>query len=381
VLDSAPDTESALENLNYLKLASTLRIAVAQLGGAISGQTVQATLAALAAAILQGSLEMARRELVLRHGRIITAGNVSDHTVGDAGADAAGHADAAAVGDASNDLAADPADSDSLVVIAYGSLGSKEPGYESDLDLVFLFDGEDPASDGERSLVADRYYARLAQRMLGLLTAMTPSGKLYEVDTRLRPNGRAGSLVSSLAAFRDYQLQQAWTWELQALTRACPIAGHRGTGRRFNDIRRETLTRQREPATLAAELANMRARMTAEKGSRLAPGQQAKHAPGGLVDIEFVVQLGVLASAAAFPEVIDSPATAEQLQALARIGWMAPGDADQLALTAARLHEQRLLLALVPSDPLATVDTAESARICQHYLPPASAAPEAGAQN
>ncbi|HKX55372.1 MAG TPA: bifunctional [glutamate--ammonia ligase]-adenylyl-L-tyrosine phosphorylase/[glutamate--ammonia-ligase] adenylyltransferase, partial [Xanthomonadales bacterium] len=200
VLSSAPDTESALESLNYLKLASTLRIAVAQLGGTINGQTVQATLAALAAAILQGSLELASRELVLRHGRVITAGNPPD----------------------------DPAGSNSLVVIAYGSLGSQEPGYDSDLDLVFLFDGQDPASVGERSLGADRYYARLAQRMLGLLTAMTPSGKLYAVDTRLRPNGRAGSLVSSLAAFRDYQLQQAWTWELQALTRACPIAGNLG---------------------------------------------------------------------------------------------------------------------------------------------------------
>ncbi|HKX55945.1 MAG TPA: hypothetical protein VJN01_07585, partial [Xanthomonadales bacterium] len=224
---------------------------------------------------------------------------------------------------------------------------------------------------------------------LGLLTAMTPSGKLYAVDTRLRPNGRAGSLVSSLAAFRDYQLQQAWTWELQALTRACPIAGNRGTGQHFEAIRREALCRPREPATLRAELAAMRARMarekgaekSAEKGSSLTTGQQAKHGPGGLVDIEFLVQLGVLASASAFPGVLDSPATAEQLQALAKIGWIAPAEANQLTLIAARLHELRLLLALVPSEPLAAIDTTESARICQHYLPAGSEGPEAGSQN
>jgi glutamate-ammonia-ligase adenylyltransferase len=353
VLSSAPDTESALESLNYLKLASTLRIAVAQLGGTIRGHTVQATLAALAAAILQGSLDLASRELVLRHGRVIAAGNGPD----------------------------DPAGSNSLVVIAYGSLGSQEPGYDSDLDLVFLFDGQDPASDGERSLGADRYYARLAQRMLGLLTAMTPSGKLYEVDTRLRPNGRAGSLVSSLASFRDYQLQQAWTWELQALTRACPIAGNHGTGQRFDAIRREALCRPRELDTLRTELATMRARMVREKGSSLTAGQQAKHAPGGLVDIEFVVQLGVLASAPAFPEVLESSATARQLQALAKMGWITPDEASQLALIAARLHELRLLLALVPSEPLAAVDTTGSARICRHYLPPGCETADDGKQN
>ena len=97
---------------------------------------------------------------------------------------------------------------------------------------------EEPVSNGARPLPPEQYYARLAQRILSFLTVMTPSGRLYEVDTRLRPNGRAGSLVSSIGAFRDYQVNQAWTWELQALTRAHYVAGQRSVQVRFDRIRR-----------------------------------------------------------------------------------------------------------------------------------------------
>ncbi len=339
LLSTAPDTETALEGLNYLKLANTLRIAVAQLQGTISGQTVQATLAALAASILQGTLELAAQELVARHGSF-----------------------------ASGPPPAANRATNSLAVIAYGSLGSGEPGYDSDLDLVFLFSDRDESSDGERSLTADRYYARLAQRMLGFLTAMTPSGRLYAVDTRLRPNGRAGSLVSSLAAFRDYQMQQAWTWELQALTRACAIAGNTETGEQFNAIRGAVLGRFHDPQQLQSELSKMRLRIAEEKPGTANAGQQAKHEPGGLVDIEFVVQLGVLSMAAEHREVLRSSACSEQLLALAQVGWIAVDDAETLLHTARALHQRRLMLALVPAEPSAKVDTTASARICQQIL-------------
>lgn len=343
LLRSAPDTETALEGLNYLKLASTLRIAVAQLEGAINGQTVQNTLATLAAAILRGTLELATQELVARHGRIASKPSQ---------------------------------DSNSLAIIAYGSLGSGEPGYESDLDLVFLFDEQDPPSSGERSLTPERYYARLAQRLLTFLTAMMPTGRLYEVDTRLRPNGRAGSLVSSLAAFGEYQRQQAWTWELQALTRAQPIAGAIGglgsTGQRFAEIRREVLAQShdpsRDPDQLRDELCNMRIRMADEKDSNLSGGQLAKHAPGGLVDIEFVVQLGVLSTAARFPKVLESSSSAQQLQSLVAAGWISTAESEVLATTARALHQARLLMVLLPGNPAKEVDTADSAAICQRIL-------------
>ena len=114
---------------------------------------------------------------------------------------------------------------EALQVVGYGTLGAGELGYGSDLDLVFLFEPRGSQSDGARPLAPEQYFARLARRVLSFLTVMTPSGRLYEVDTRLRPNGRAGSLVSSIEAFRAYQLDDAWTWELQALTRARFIAG------------------------------------------------------------------------------------------------------------------------------------------------------------
>jgi glutamate-ammonia-ligase adenylyltransferase len=342
LLAGAPETEAALEGLNYLKLANTLRIAVAQLEGNIDGPRVQRALTALASALLQGTLELAERELVVRHGRIDSRPAGAQHRAGN-----------------------------SLAVIAYGSLGSGEAGYESDLDLVFLFDANDPHSNGERSLSPDRYYARLAQRMLGFLTAMTPSGRLYEVDTRLRPNGRAGSLVSSLAAFRDYQLHQAWTWELQALTRACPIAGDAQTGEVFQNIRREVLAGDRDAATVAAELSGMRQRIAAEKGRGLDAATLAKHGPGGLVDIGFTAQLGVLCEAARHPAVMHSSATANQLQALREAGWLPAADAQTLLHTAATLHQIRLLAALVTDLP-EPVDTTASAAICAErlHLPP-----------
>jgi glutamate-ammonia-ligase adenylyltransferase len=337
LLNSAPDTETALEGLNYLKLASTLRVAVAQLEGAISGQTVHDTLSAIAASSLQGVLLLAGRELEARHGLIHSAATPGEN---------------------------------SLAVIAYGSLGSGEPGYESDLDLVFLFNHEDPPSDGKRSLSAERYYARLAQRMLGFLTAMTPSGRLYEVDTRLRPNGRAGALVSSLAAFADYQTREAWTWELQALTRACPIAGSPETGRAFAEIRRKVLSQRRDLTVLRQDLLEMRQRMAAEKAADLPPDQQAKHGPGGLVDIEFAIQFGVLGTAHDQPGVLDSSSSLQQLWALTQSGWIDAADAEILTTTAQALRQGRLLLALVPNEPQAAIDTSESARICQRIMAP-----------
>jgi glutamate-ammonia-ligase adenylyltransferase len=338
LLVGAPETEAALEGLNYLKLANTLRIAVAQLEGNIDGPRVQRALTVLASALLQGTLELAERELVARHGRIESRTATVQQSAGN-----------------------------SLAVIAYGSLGSGEAGYESDLDLVFLFDASDPHSDGERSLGPDRYYARLAQRMLGLLTAMTPSGRLYEVDTRLRPNGRAGSLVSSLAAFHDYQLQQAWTWELQALTRACPIAGDEQTGEVFQRIRREVLGRDRSADTVRAELRDMRQRIAQEKGRGNDVATLAKHGPGGLIDIGFTAQLGVLCEAARHPTVMQSSSTAVQLRALCEAGWLPVPQAQVLLETASVLHELRLLTALV-SEPQPAPDTGPSARICAELL-------------
>lgn len=334
ILQAAQGTETILESLNYLKLATELRIAVSQLKGYIDAVTAQESLSSLASALIGGVLALARREVEAKHGRF--AGN--DGKAGDR-----------------SDLA----------IIGYGSLGAAELGYDSDLDIVFLFEPADEPSNGLRPLTPERYFARLAQRVLSYLTVMTPAGKLYEVDTRLRPNGRAGSLVSSISAFREYQLNEAWVWELQALTRARFITGSRTLAAGFNRVRQEVLCRQRSEAELAAELLNMRLKMSQEHDShqRARTSTSPKHQPGGLIDIEFIAQLGVLSSARLFPRVLQVTGTLKQLKELMAIGWLSEEQARILSETAVQLRQHRMMTALDRSDSAILYDTKESAEI------------------
>ncbi len=338
LLAAAPETETVLAGLNYLKLASTLRIAVAQLEGTLDSAAAQSALASLATALLQGVLKLATMEIEARHGRFPAAA---------ADTHAAPH---------------------SLAIIAYGSLGAIEPGYDSDLDIVFLYASLDGASDGARSLPAERYYARLAQRLLGFLNVMTPCGRLYQVDTRLRPNGRAGSLVSPLDAFAEYQLNQAWTWELQALTRARFVAGNETTGEKFRHIRKKALARSRQLTQLRSDLFEMRGRMAREQMESEPAGLGSKHQSGGLVDIEFVIQYGILATAATHPSVLEATATLEQLQALSEVGWLAHDDADILEQAARSLHQQRMLETLTAGGHHQQTDTRAAAGVFARLL-------------
>ncbi len=179
-----------------------------------------------------------------------------------------------------------------LAVIAYGKLGGKELGYASDLDLVFLHEDED-----ER---AQEAYAQLAQRVSNWLSTRTPSGILFEIDLRLRPNGNAGLLVTSLKGFERYQRENAWTWELQALTRARFCAGDAAIGERFEAVREALITELRELSQLKADVIAMRQKML-EGHPNKTTLFDLKHDRGGMVDIEFMVQFLVLAHAHEHP--------------------------------------------------------------------------------
>ncbi|GAB4167173.1 MAG: bifunctional [glutamate--ammonia ligase]-adenylyl-L-tyrosine phosphorylase/[glutamate--ammonia-ligase] adenylyltransferase [Rhodocyclaceae bacterium] len=179
-----------------------------------------------------------------------------------------------------------------FAVVSYGKLGGKELGYASDLDLIFLFDDDAPEA-------AERY-ARLAQRVSTWLASRTPAGILFETDLRLRPNGEAGLLVSSVRAFRDYQMRSAWVWEHQALTRARFSAGDREVGRQFEEIRVEILCQERDPEALRREVLAMRTRMLEAHANRSGLFD-LKHDRGGLIDVEFAVQFLVLAHARLHP--------------------------------------------------------------------------------
>jgi glutamate-ammonia-ligase adenylyltransferase len=326
ILEAAQGTEAVLEGLNYLKLATELRVAVSQLKGKLSGEAAQEVLTELASAVLDGVLNIASFEIESRHGKFEKE--------------------------------------DLLAVIGYGSLGAFELGYDSDLDIVFLFDSRPALSDGPRPLPPERYFARLAQRVLSFLTVMTPSGRLYEVDTRLRPNGRAGSLVSSIDAFREYQMKEAWTWELQALTRARFVAGSQHLAAKFVRIRLDVLCRDRDENELAVELLEMRRKMSREHE----PSNSPKHRPGGLVDIEFIAQLGVLSSARLYPRVLNVTSTLLQLRELRSIGWLSNDEARELRNTDRLLRQQRMMATLIHEDDPAPVPTTGSEEVFKRKM-------------
>ncbi len=174
-------------------------------------------------------------------------------------------------------------------VVAYGKLGGKELGYGSDLDIVFLYD--DPHEK------AGENYALLVRKLITWLTTKTAQGDLYEIDTALRPNGSSGLLVTSIAAFENYQTGQgsnaAWTWEHQAITRARVVLGPEALARRFDAVRSAVLCRPRKLPVLRAEISGMRRRVL--KAHRVPVNAfDVKHSPGGMVDVEFMVQFLLL---------------------------------------------------------------------------------------
>ncbi len=250
------DEEEQVNALNYLKLAQSLRIAAAELGEAIDAGRAEALLTELAEVMLESSLSLAQNMLGERH---------------------------------------DPPAGPGLVIIGYGSLGGADISYQSDLDLVFLYPDAEPGSAG--TMAPETWFTRLVRRLLAIATTTTPAGRLYDIDTRLRPNGRAGLLVSPIAAFERYQKDKAWTWEWQALTRARPVAGSAELGARFEALRREVLCRERDVVELRKEVSAMRARLREQHPA----GDPLKHGPGGLLDIDFLAQLGVLSEAGTRP--------------------------------------------------------------------------------
>ena len=228
-------------------------------------------------------------------------------------------------------------------VVALGKLGAEEMTFESDLDLLFVADLQDDRelTSGPRPLEARRFHARAAQRLIAALRSRSTAGRLYEVDLRLRPSGESGPLVTTLAAFRDYHEQAAWTWEHMALTRARVLCGAPEVAQAVGDRIREVLTRARDPEQLRVQVARMRDRVAAEYPSD--DPFELKYVRGGLVDLEFVAQYLQLRHAAEAPQVL-AGGTAAAFEALAGAGLLDGAEAASLA-GAARM--QRTLQALL----------------------------------
>jgi len=299
------DIEAALLALNELRQSVAFRIAQATLFRRQPARDSAAQLADLAGTIVEALLPLAVADLAGSHGVLPGA----ETTAG-------------------------------LAIIGYGSLGGEELGFGSDLDLVFLFDAaqQGQESNGPRPLEAARYQLRVVQKLLALLSTQTPAGRLYEADLRLRPDGAKGLLLTSVQSFAEYQRERAWTWEHQALVRARPLAGSAALLERFAAVRAEVLARARDPAQVCSEVRAMRQRMRGELDRGSAAGFDLKQGEGGLVDLEFILQAGVLSQAARHPALLMSSRNDALIDACAACGWLD-------AATANALHEahQRLL--------------------------------------
>jgi glutamate-ammonia-ligase adenylyltransferase len=236
-----------------------------------------------------------------------------------------------------------------FAVIGYGSLGGEELGFGSDLDLVFIYDapgGEHAHSDGARPLEATRWFARVAQKVVALLGAVTGAGRLYDIDVRLRPDGAKGLLVSSLPSYRDYQRERAWTWEHQALVRARFVAGDESLGADVEDVRRQTLSRQRDVQRVCEDVVAMRRRMRAELDRSDASAFDLKQGKDGLVDLEFLLQYAVLAHSAQHLQWLSARNTRELIHVIGQAGWLDEGEVASLTRAHAVLIDAGLACTL-----------------------------------
>lgn len=318
----ADDPEERLNALRYFKQTQVLRVAAADVSGAMPLMIVSDHLTEIAETLLRAVLDLAWADLRPKFGQPRC---VVDGVERDAG----------------------------FAIVAYGKLGGIELNYGSDLDLVFLHDsaGDRQFTSGPRSIDNPTFFAKLVQRIIYWLTTRTGAGDLYEVDTRLRPSGRAGLLVSSFEAFAEYQCHQAWTWEHQALARARVVAGPATLAERFQAIRRAVLGRERDPVALRQEVRDMRERMRAELDTSTAELFDLKQGRGGIADIEFMVQYKILANAHRHPELLTYPDNIRQLDGLERFGVLPIADAARLrnAYRALRRRIHRLKLQEQPA--------------------------------
>ena len=294
------DTEGQMDLLRRQRHAETFHILLCDLDGVLKVEQVADRLSALADVMMTLVLDVAWQQVPQRHYK-------------------------------------DPR----FAVIAYGKWGSKEMGYDSDLDLVFIYQ-----DDHE---LAQNNYAILTRKISQWMTTLTGAGILYDVDTQLRPNGNAGVLVSPLEAFQHYQLQDrdnsAWVWEHQALTRARFCCGDKTIGAAFDDIRRAVLLRIRNWDALRLEILNMR-QLIHQGNINHSDRFDVKHDIGGMIDIEFIVQALILAHAHQHPELIDNVGNVALLQRAGKMGLINSGLAEQVAIGYARLrgfqHQERL---------------------------------------
>jgi glutamate-ammonia-ligase adenylyltransferase len=262
-LEACDGFEAELDALRRFKNLETLRIGIHDMGGGLSIEEGMVQLSALAEVLLGGALGIARREVRRRFGVPIDAGTGREAQ---------------------------------FSVMGMGKLGAEELSYHSDLDIIFLYSGAgesaaDPSGPAEfRRITNHEYFAKVAQRLISILTTVTREGYVYRLDTRLRPSGNAGPLVSSLEAFQRYHEGAAQLWERQALLRCRFVAGDRELGKRVEEMAKTFIFGRPLPPNAAEEIHRLRMRMEVELGRESEDRLNLKVGRGGVVDVEFAVQ-------------------------------------------------------------------------------------------
>ena len=312
------DEEQQLEALRQFKQMQLLHIAAADVEHILTTMKVSDHLTYVAEALLDFVVQMAWNQMIERYGK---PAHLADNHKG-------------------------------LVVVAYGKLGGWELGYGSDLDLVFLHDCPvNSVTNGEKQIDSRQFYLRLVQRIIHLFNVRTSFGILYEVDVRLRPQGDAGLLACSLDSFADYQMNEAWTWEHQALVRARAVYGENDLIKRFNQIRHDVLCKPRDENQLKTEVREMREKMRNHLGTTQAELFNLKIDEGGIGDIEFLSQYLVLNYANSHPKMTTWSDNVRILELATHYQIMDSHEAEQLTQAYIDMRNQihQLALQLLPS--------------------------------
>ena len=295
------DEEQLLERLRHFQRAALFRLAVADLLACLPVMQVSDRLTDLAELIVERVLALAWQHLTPTFGTPMCGEPAARRPV-------------------------------RIAVIGYGKLGGMELGYASDLDLVFVHDssGAQQETDGPRTIDNQVFFVRFAQRLVHLLTVHSPAGRLYEVDMRLRPSGKAGMLIASIDGFAEYQRHEAWTFEHQALLHARAVAGASELRARFEAIRLQVLAGCVRRDRLREDVRHMRNRMRHELSGAAAGQFDVKQDPGGIADIEFLAQYWALKWAEQYPPVAKYADTIRQLESVASADLIPQTTVDQL---------------------------------------------------
>jgi glutamate-ammonia-ligase adenylyltransferase len=215
-----------------------------------------------------------------------------------------------------------------FAVLALGKLGGFELNYHSDLDIIYIYDHQG-ATSGDKQISNREYFAKLGQKIISILTTQTRDGYVYKIDTRLRPSGNAGPLVTSLESFRDYHRDEAQIWERQALTRARVVLGEEPLKGGIEEVIRQAVYSAGADDTVRNEIHRLRTRMEVELAREKEGSYNIKTGRGGIVDVEFIVQFLQLTYGKEYPD-IRTANTLAALKFLTADGLLSADDSQAL---------------------------------------------------